>query len=81
MGKRAKVNVDVGCGFRTGDSESEEGLFAFIQIHEDSIGLSTLRTTYEKRLGSDHQADDLNFPHEFERWSEIFHRVEEEFAN
>ena len=77
-GRRASVNVDIGCGFRAGDIDFEEGTFAFIKIREENIELSTLNTTYEKAVGSDHRSDDFAFPEGFAYWCEIFNRVRNE---
>jgi hypothetical protein len=74
-GKRTELNLDIGCGFRAGDAGFEEGKFAFIEIREEGIRLSTLHTTYEKQVGSDHSSEDFSFPGEFERWHEIFETI------
>jgi hypothetical protein len=77
-GRRADLNVDIGCGFRAGDAEFEEGEFAFIEIREASIGLSTLHTTYEKQVGSDHSSETFPFPGGFGRWRDIFDRIRDD---
>ena len=74
-GRRADLNVDIGCCSRAGDREFKEGKFAFVEIREASIGLSTLHTTYEKQVGSDHSSEHFSFPNEFERWRETFDRI------
>ena len=77
-GRRGNFNADIGCGFRAGDAEFQEGEFAFIEIREESIGLSTLHTTYEKLVGSDNSSDDFAFPGNFEEWREIFDRIRDD---
>jgi hypothetical protein len=74
-GRRADVNVDIGCGLRTGDAEFEEGTFACIEIRQASIGLSILHTTYEKCVGSDHESEEFEFPNGFDEWYIKFKRI------
>jgi hypothetical protein len=74
-GKRAEVSGSIGCGFRAGDEEFEEGEYAFIEIHGESIGLSILKTTFERRVGSDHSSEKIPFPGGFEGWREVFERI------
>jgi len=61
--------------FRCGDSSFEEGLFVYINIREDSIGLETMNTFYHKNVGSDHESKEFSFPGQFDDWREIFRQV------
>jgi hypothetical protein len=77
-GRRGHLNVDIGCAVRAGDADFQEEEFAFIEIRDASIGLSTLHTTYQEQVGSDHSLDNLPFPAEFEKWREVFERIRRE---
>ena len=57
-GDDIEVSVGLDVGFRRGDNEFEEGLFACFRVDYDGIDLSVLRTRYEKLVGSDHSTDD-----------------------
>lgn len=74
-GGRRERNLDIGCGFRAGDSTFEEGLFASIYIQEDGIGLDITKTVYDKNVGSDHESKEFSFPGQFDEWCEVFRQI------
>jgi hypothetical protein len=74
-GRRTDRNLDVGCGFRAGDSSFEEGLFATIYIRENRVGLDTMSTAYNRDVGSDHESKEFSFPSQFDDWCEIFRQI------
>lgn len=53
-GETVEVNVGLTVGFRRGDQNFEEGLFACFRINDEEIVLEELNTRYEPGIGSDH---------------------------
>jgi len=52
-GDPIEINVGLMIGFRRGDADFEEGLFACFRINEEEVELWELNTTYSKDIGSD----------------------------
>ena len=52
-GEPVVINVGISVGFRRGDRDSQEGLFACLRIDWEEIVLDELHTTYESGIGSD----------------------------
>jgi hypothetical protein len=65
-GRRADVNMDIGCLFRDGGLE-----FAYISIRETSIAVEILHS-HDAGFGFDHWSDEFSFPAGFETWAESF---------
>ena len=57
-GDEIEVSVGLDVGFRRGDDEFEEGVFACLRVDDEGIDLSVLSTRYEKSVGSDHSTED-----------------------
>lgn len=52
------ISVGLTIGFRSGDSDFEEGRFACLRLDESEIRLDELHTTYSSEVGSDHSTVD-----------------------
>ncbi len=57
-GDKIEVSVGLDVGFRQGDDEFEEGVFACLRVDDEGIDLSVLSTQYDKQVGSDHSTED-----------------------
>jgi hypothetical protein len=53
-GAYVEINVELSVGFRRGDRDFEEGVFAGIRVNSEEIVLDELNTTYSSDVGSDH---------------------------
>jgi hypothetical protein len=68
-GRRAEVNMDIGCSFECGGLE-----FAYVVIRETGIALEILHS-HDAGFGSDHWSDEFSFPGGFTTWVESFNNI------
>jgi hypothetical protein len=68
-GRRAEINMDIGCSFQCGGLE-----LAYVIIRETGIALEILHS-HDAGVGSDHWTDEFSFPGGFITWVESFNNI------
>ncbi len=52
-----EINVQLEVGFRSGNADFDEGIFANMDVSWEGISLTVLHTQYERSIGSDHSTE------------------------